>query len=114
MRALNKLLNGAFKNMTIAQSLIIFFILPALNIYLWIIIARIIFSWLISFNIVNLRNPLMYQIYNFIEIVTEPVMAPFRRLIPAIGGLDLSPILIFFVIQWISWFLQARIVPLLG
>jgi len=100
--------------MTIAQSLIVFFVLPALNIFLWLVIARIIFSWLISFNIVNLRNPLMYQIYTAIETITEPVMAPLRRLIPAIGGLDLSPILIFFIINWLTWFLEAKVVPILG
>lgn len=100
--------------MSIAQSLIVIFLIPALKIYMWIIIARIIFSWLVPLNIVNLRNPLMSQIYSAIHALTEPVMRPFRRLIPAIGGLDLSPILIFFVIQWIIWFLSAKIFPLLG
>jgi len=100
--------------MTIAQSLIAFFILPALQIFMWLIFARIILSWLVAFNIVNLRNPLMRQIYNMIDAITEPVMAPFRRLIPSIGGLDLSPILIFFIIQWLSWFISVRIFALLG
>jgi len=100
--------------MTIAQSLIVFFILPALNIFLWLIIARIILSWLVAFNIVNLRNPIMGQIYNAIDRITEPVMAPFRRLIPSIGGLDLSPILIFFIIQWLSWFIGTRLFAMLG
>ena len=100
--------------MTIAQSLIVFFVLPALNIYLLLIIARIIFSWLISFNVINLRNPLMGQIYSAIHMLTEPVMAPLRRAIPPIGGLDLSPILIFFIIRWLQWFLAAKLVPILG
>jgi len=100
--------------MTIAQSLIVFFILPALNIFLWLVIARVILSWLVSFNIVNLRNPLMRQIYNMINKVTEPVMAPLRRLIPPIGGLDLSPILILFIIQWLSWLIGTRVFTLLG
>jgi len=100
--------------MTIAQSLIVFFILPALNIFLWLVIARVILSWLVSFNIVNLRNPLMRQIYNMINKVTEPVMAPLRRLIPPIGGLDLSPILILFIIQWLSWLIGTRVFALLG
>jgi len=100
--------------MTIAQSLIVFFILPALNIFLWLVIARIILSWLVAFNVVNLRNPLMRQIYNMIDAITEPVMAPLRRLIPPIGGLDLSPILIFFIIQWLSWFIGTRVFALLG
>lgn len=100
--------------MSIAQSLIMFFVLPALNIYLLLIIARIILSWLVSFNVVNLRNPIIGQIYSAIHMLTEPVMAPVRRIIPPIGGLDLSPILIFLIINWLQWFLPAKIVPLLG
>jgi YggT family protein len=100
--------------MTIAQSLIVFFIIPALKIFMWLIIARIIISWLVAFNVVNLRNPLMRQIYNMLDAITEPVMAPVRRLIPAVGGLDLSPILIFFVIQWLTWFIGTRVYTLLG
>ena len=100
--------------MTVAQSFIVFFILPALNLFLLLVIARIIFSWLISFNIVNLRNPVMKQIYSAIHMLTEPVMAPLRKLIPPIGVLDLSPILIFFTIQWLSWFIGTKVFAMLG
>ncbi|MEP6343187.1 MAG: YggT family protein [Maricaulaceae bacterium] len=100
--------------MSILQSLIVFFIVPALNILILLIFARIIMSWLVSFNIMNLRNPLMQQIYYAVGAITEPIMAPVRRLVPGIGGLDLSPILLFFGIQWLVWLFETKIFLLVG
>ena len=100
--------------MSILQSLITFFVIPALNILIMLIFARIIMSWLVSFNIMNLRNPIMQQIYYAVQGITEPVMAPVRKIIPPIGGLDLSPILLFFGIQWLIWLFQTKIFLLVG
>ena len=67
-----------------------------------IIFAEVIFSWLIAFNIVNLRNPIMAQIYDIVRRISKPILDPIRKLIPAVGGLDLSPIVALFAIIWLQ------------
>jgi YggT family protein len=63
------------------------------------IIASAILSWLVAFNVINLRNQLVYTIVRMLEAVTNPVLAPFRRLIPPLGGVDISPIVAILVLQ---------------
>ena len=69
-----------------------FFLIQFLNLYLYILLARILLSWFPAINWYN-------QPFAALNAITEPVMAPFRNLIPPIGGLDLSPILLFMGIQ---------------
>lgn len=66
----------------------------AVEIYRWILLARILLSWLPN---VDPRNQIVRFLYN----ATEPVLRPFRDLIPPIGGLDLSPILVFFLLNFV-------------
>ena len=70
---------------------ILLVISDVINIYRYVLIARVLLSWLPSINWYN-------QPFKFLRDVTDPIMAPFSRLIPPIGGLDLSPILLFFVL----------------
>ena len=63
-----------------------------LTIYMWIIIAVVILSWLVAFNIINRQNDIVRQISYALYRLTEPVLGPIRRLLPDLGGLDLSPI----------------------
>jgi len=67
-----------------------------------VIFVEVIFSWLIAFNIVNLKNPTMRQIYNTISKIAAPILGPFRKIIPPIGGLDLSPIAAFILLTWLQ------------
>lgn len=60
----------------------------------FILIAYIIISWLVSFQVLNLRQPLVAQIYYGLRRVTEPVFAPIRRFIPNMGGLDFAPLVV--------------------
>lgn len=71
------------------------------SIYIFILIASAIFSWLYAFNIVNPRNPLVMSIANFLYHATEPVLAPIRRRLPDLGSIDISPIIVFLVIYFI-------------
>lgn len=59
-----------------------------LVLFVWIVI-----SWLVAFDVLNLRNPTVYRISNALERVVDPLLAPIRRFIPPIGGLDISPII---------------------
>ncbi|WP_137388244.1 YggT family protein [Rhodoligotrophos defluvii] len=69
-------------------------IITIINIYIWIIIAGAILSWLFAFNIVNPRNSFVRQIAYSIDALTEPVLGPVRRLLPSLGGIDISPLIV--------------------
>ena len=65
----------------------------------WLVmIAHIIMSWLINFQVLNLRQPLIWQIWNGLNRLLEPIYAPVRRILPNTGGLDLAPLVVFIVI----------------
>jgi YggT family protein len=84
----------------------------ALDIYWWIIIASAIFSWLYAFNVVNPRNQFVGTIGNFLFRITEPVLAPIRRRLPDLGGIDISPIIVLLIIFFLRQFLWTTIAPL--
>ena len=77
----------------------------ALNFYLYCLIAAAIISWLISFDVINRRNQAVYRIYDFLRRLTDPVLAPIRRVVPLIGGVDISPIILFFIIRFAMTFI---------
>ena len=74
-----------------------------LNIYTWIIIAVVIMSWLIGFNIINGHNNIVRQIRYALDRITEPVLGPIRRVLPDLGGIDISPIIALIAI----WFIRS-------
>jgi YggT family protein len=84
-------------------------IILALNIYWWILIAAAIFSWLYAFNVVNPRNQL---VGNFLYRVTEPALRPIRRLLPDLGGIDISPIVLLLIIYFLQRLLWSFAVSL--
>ncbi|MBA5778500.1 YggT family protein [Stappia sp. F7233] len=69
-------------------------VMLVLNLYTWVIIASAIFSWLYAFNVVNPRNQFVAMIGQALYSLTEPLLRPIRRFLPAMGGLDLSPIVL--------------------
>lgn len=69
-------------------------LLLLINIVWWIVIIQAIMSWLISFNVLNVRQPLVYQIWSGLNRLTEPVYRPIRNFLPNMGGLDLSPLVV--------------------
>ena len=66
----------------------------ALQIYLWVVLAWVIFTWLYSFNVINPRNQVVAAVGKFLFQVTEPVLRPIRRVLPNFGGIDLSPLVL--------------------
>jgi YggT family protein len=83
------------------------FISYLLTIYVYIVIAMAILSWLIAFNVVNTRNPVVHMIAELLYRLTEPVLRPIRNLLPNMGGIDISPIILFLIIL----FIQSVILP---
>lgn len=69
-----------------------------LNVIWFVMIAHIIMSWLINFQVLNLRQPLVWQFWNGLNRLLEPVYAPVRRILPSTGGLDLAPLVVFIII----------------
>jgi YggT family protein len=83
------------------------FISYLLTIYVYIVIAMAILSWLIAFNVVNTRNPVVRMIAELLYRLTEPALRPIRNLLPNMGGIDISPIILFLIII----FIQSVILP---
>jgi YggT family protein len=83
----------------------------ALDLYWWIIIASAVFSWLYAFNVVNPRNQVVSTIGNALFRITEPALRPIRSLLPDLGGIDISPIILLLIIFFIRQFLITTVAP---
>lgn len=73
-------------------------LLLALDIAPWIVLAHVIMSWLINFQVLNLRQPLVYQIWTALQRTLEPLYSRIRRLLPLPGGIDFTPLIVLFAI----------------
>ena len=82
-----------------------------LQMYVWVVIAAAILSWLVAFNVVNTRNPFVAAIAEFLYRITEPVLAPVRSVLPNLGGLDISPIILILIIMFIERVILYYIYP---
>ena len=91
--------------LTIAQLLV-----TVISIYTWIVIASAIFSWLYAFNVVNPRNQFVGAVANALYRLTEPALRPIRRILPDLGGIDISPIVLLVIL----FFLERLIVNNVG
>ncbi|MEA2930011.1 MAG: YggT family protein [Hyphomicrobiales bacterium] len=83
----------------------------ALNLYIWILIAAAILSWLVVFNVVNTRNPVVASIGEFLYRITEPVLRPIRNALPNMGGIDISPVILILIIIFIRYVIALYILP---
>ena len=84
----------------------IFFIIGALiELLIWAIIINAILSWLVAFDVINLRNRFVYNVANFLDRVTAPIMRPVQRIIPTLGGVDISPIIVILILMGLQRFL---------
>lgn len=84
----------------------------ALSLYTWIIIASAVLSWLYAFNVVNPRNQFVAMVADFTYRMTEPVLRPIRRILPNMGGIDLSPIVLLLGIFFLRQLLWTTVAPL--
>ena len=86
-------------------------ILIVLDLYVWLLIASAILSWLIAFNVVNTRNQFVASVAEFLYRITEPLLRPIRSFLPAFGGLDISPIILILIIMLIQRIITYYIYP---
>lgn len=73
-----------------------------ISIYVWLLIAQAVLSWLVAFGIVNRYNRVVATIGDFLWRVTEPLLRPIRRVLPDLGGIDISPVILILLL----WFLR--------
>jgi YggT family protein len=92
---------------------IIWLILTVLNLYFYVILAVVIMSWLIGFNVINGANPYVRQVSYALHRLTEPLLGPIRRFLPDLGGIDISPIILIFALIFLEKALIKWVFPLL-
>jgi YggT family protein len=86
-------------------------ILLVLQLYVWLLVASAILSWLIAFNVVNTRNQVVATIADFLWRITEPVLRPIRSFMPNLGGIDISPVILILIIFFIQSVITRYIYP---
>ena len=79
--------------------------------YIYVLIAAAILSWLIAFNVVNTRNHAVAVIGDFLYRITEPALRPIRNMLPNLGGIDISPVILFLIIVFIRYVIALYIMP---
>jgi YggT family protein len=86
-------------------------IVIALQLYVWLLIASAILSWLIAFNVVNTRNQFVATVADFLYRITEPALRPIRNVMPNLGGIDISPIILILLIILIQRVIELYLIP---
>jgi YggT family protein len=86
-------------------------ILLILQIYVWLLIAAAVLSWLVAFNVVNTRNQVVAIVGDFLYRITEPILRPIRNVLPHLGGLDVSPVVAILIIFFIQNVIVRYIYP---
>ena len=82
-----------------------------INLYIWVLVIGAILSWLAAFDVINTRNRFVQGVGDFIYRITEPALRPIRRFIPALGGVDVSPLVLIFALMFLQSFLHHLLVP---
>lgn len=86
-------------------------VMLALDIYKWLLIISAILSWLIAFNVLNTRNQFVSTVWDMLYRITEPLLRPIRNMLPNLGGIDISPIILLLGIFFIQSVIVRYIYP---
>ncbi len=85
------------------------FIFYLLNLYIYVLIAAAILSWLVAFNVVNARNQIVATVGDFFYRITQPLLRPIRERLPNMGGIDFSPVVLILIIMFIQYVIIPNI-----
>ncbi len=69
-----------------------------IELYMWLVILWVVMSWLVSFNVVNTHNRFVYFVGDFLHRITAPALRPIRRILPNLGGIDISPVILILLL----------------
>ena len=92
---------------------VIGFLVLVIDLYIWVVIASAILSWLIAFNVVNTNNRIVLTIADALYRITEPALRPIRSILPNLGGIDISPVILILLLLFfrdvvlLGWVLPA-------
>jgi YggT family protein len=92
---------------------IVWLVNTVLGLMTWAIILSAILSWLFAFDIINHRNRFVNQVAMFLDALTGPILAPFRKIIPPLGGLDITPIVAILTLQFLGILFNRMSAPFL-
>ncbi len=82
-----------------------------IGLYITLVIVQVVLSWLVAFNVINTRNRFVYMVGDFLYRITEPALKPIRRLLPTMGGIDLSPVVLILGLYFLRVLLPRDILP---
>lgn len=81
---------------------ILWVLLTVIDLYTWIVIIGVILSWLVAFNVINTTNRFVYMVGDFTHRATEPALKPIRNILPSLGGIDISPVVLIIGLMFIK------------
>ena len=81
---------------------VIWLITTALDFYVTLVVVQVILSWLVHFNVINARNQFVYIVGDFLHRITDPALKPIRRVMPNLGGLDISPVVLLLLLMFVQ------------
>ncbi len=83
------------------MSALVYLILRVIDLYIWVIIISAVLSWLVAFNVINTQNRFVYTVVDILWRLTEPVLRPIRSVLPNLGGIDISPVILILLLLFI-------------
>ena len=92
---------------------IFYLVLQLLKLYSYVVIANVIISWLIAFNVLNTQNRFVYAVLDFTYRLTEPLLWRIRRFLPNLGAFDISPIILLLLIWFIEMCMKLYVAPII-
>ena len=92
---------------------IFYLVLQVLKIYTYVVIANVLISWLIAFNVLNTSNRFVYSILELTYRLTDPILNRIRRFLPNLGAFDISPIILLLLIWFIEMCMKLYVAPMI-
>lgn len=93
---------------------VVWLVSTVINLFIWLLIAAVVLTWLVAFNVVNTRNRFVYLLGDFLHRITEPALRPIRRLLPNFGGIDISPMVLILLLLFLEQLLSRLYVATLA
>ena len=92
---------------------IFYLVLQLLKLYSYVVIANVIISWLIAFNVLNTSNRFVYSVLEFTYNLTDPIYRKIRKFLPNLGAFDITPIIVLLLIWFIEMCMNLYVAPLI-
>jgi YggT family protein len=97
---------GATKGLGLRMCSIVELVASVIMLYFWMILISVVMSWLVAFNVINTQNRFVFMVGDFLHKITEPALGPIRRILPSLGGIDLSPVVLILLLVFVQNFLR--------